>query len=138
MRSERRPPRQWPSPSRAPCASPPRYLVYLRQETSASSPILARGALHAVRATGSRLDALFFQPEAESAESGLVADLEEARGRRGREIPMLDPVPGRGRDAVPLLPREGLVADAALAAAFDDVEDTAPRPPLCRGALARP
>src|SRR5215468_5374128 len=52
MRSERRPPRQWPSPSRAPCASPPPSPAYLRQETSASSPILARGALHVVRATG--------------------------------------------------------------------------------------
>src|SRR5262250_3013146 len=51
---------------------------------------------------------------------------------------MLDPVPGRGRDAVPLLPREGFVADAALAASFDDVEDAAPRPPLRPGALARP
>src|SRR5215470_4358079 len=52
MRSERRPPRQWPSPSRAPCASPPPSPAYLRQETSASSPILARGALHVVHATG--------------------------------------------------------------------------------------
>src|SRR5215510_1227119 len=37
MRSERRPPRQWPSPSHAPCASPPRSPASLRQETSAFS-----------------------------------------------------------------------------------------------------
>src|SRR5215510_14517130 len=47
MRSERRPPRQWPSPSHAPCASPPRSPASLRQETSASSPLL-----RVVRVTG--------------------------------------------------------------------------------------
>src|SRR5215470_12350330 len=171
MRSERRPSRRLPSPSRARYASPRRSPVCPRQETSACILTLfttfrsarrvgahrtGRGGPtspeHSPSSAATRpgctyymperaqlgLDALFLQPEAEGPEGRLVADLEETGGRRGREIPVLDPVPGRRRDAIALLPREGLVADAALATALDDVEDAAPRVPPSGGALTGP
>src|SRR5262249_61799439 len=110
------------------CAAPPAGLGGGGGAPRGPPPPPPRGppprlALRSSLAAG--LDPLFLQPEAEGAKGRLVADLEEAGWRRGRDIPVLDPVPGRRRDAVSLLPAKGLVADAALAAPLDDVEDGA-------------
>src|SRR4029450_9168380 len=74
------------------------------------------------------LAARFLLPEPEGPDGRLVVEVEEAGGR-ARRVPVLDPLPGRGGEAVAGLPREDGVPDAAVTPALDHVQHRAVRAP---------
>src|SRR2546422_8612669 len=73
-------------------------------------------------------------PEAQRADRGLVVEREQARRLAGAAVVVLDPVPRRGHERIPPLPRGLGLAHTATAPAPDHRGDAARRP----GAPPRP